>query len=276
MTFSQFILTRTFWKNLLWIILSGLALSVVILFLLKAYTRHGNNYDVPDYRGMMPDEVENHPLSSKFRFEIIDTIFSDDLVKGSIAAQDPLPGSKVKQNRRIFLTVVSDESEQVAMPNLLNITLRLAVARLETYGLKVGQTVYVPSSDQDAVLKQSYRGREVSEGTMIPKGAIIDLDVGQGYGYEFVKVPVLIGLTHYEVINILHQTGLNIGMENFETSTDTNAVRVYQQVPSPSRNARTPLGSSVDVWYKLGTIEEFETLKSRFINDTLGTEESFD
>jgi eukaryotic-like serine/threonine-protein kinase len=277
MTFLDFIFTRAFWKNLLWIIAAGLVLGFIALLVLKAYTRHGTTYEMPDFQGMMPEEIENHPLSAKFRFEVIDTIFSDDLVRGSIAAQDPAPGSTVKRNRKVFLTLVSDQAEQISMPNLQNLTLRMAVARLETYGLRVGQRVYVPSDEQDAVLGQLYRGRPIEPGTEIPRGSVIDLQVGQGLGYENITIPLLIGMTRSEAVSTLMATGLNLGMENFDSSRDTNFVRIYRQSPGPGGGMRIAAGSPVDVWYKIGTIEEFEALKYQYTNDSLGSsDESFD
>ena len=277
MTFADFVFTRAFWKNLFWIIIIGVVLVVIALLILKGFTRHGNTYEMPDYRGKMPEEISNEPLSSKFRFEIIDTIFSDDLVRGSIAAQDPMPGSVVKKNRRVFLTVVSDEVEHVSMPDLRNLTARLAIARLETYGLRVGQQMYVPSDEGGAVLSQLFRGRPITPGTSIPRGSVIDLQIGQGLGYENIAVPMLIGLSRTEAVSVLLSNGLVIGSENFDNTRDTNLVRIYHQSPDPGGRVRIPAGSPVNVWYKTGTKEEFEALKFQYLNDSIGgSDESYD
>lgn len=276
MDFMKFLFSRTMLKNLVFIVLTGLLLFFGILMILKAYTNHGDEFELTDFTGLYPDELGSHPQGDRLQFEIIDTIFSDIYDRGSIASQSPSPGSRVKKGRRVFLTVVSDEPEKVNMPNVMNTTLRLATAKLESYGLLVGSKEFVPSEYKDAVLDQKYRGSHIDPGTSILKGSFIDLEIGQGLGNERTAVPVLLGLKKSDVMRIMSETALNLGTEVFDDSEDTSQVRVYRQSPSPTRALVLRRGSSIDLWYRKGTIEEFETLRRKYLRDTVMTEESYD
>ena len=64
------------------------------------------------------------------------------------------------------------------MPDLVNLSLRQAKAKLESSGLKMGELTYTPDIAKNAVLKQFARGVEIEKGTSIVKGATIDLEMG--------------------------------------------------------------------------------------------------
>ena len=46
-----------------------------------------------------------------------DSIFFKELPRGTVAKQNPKPGSKVKEYRRIYLTMNAVNPEMVTMPN---------------------------------------------------------------------------------------------------------------------------------------------------------------
>jgi len=65
----------------------------------------------------------------------------------------------------------------IAMPNLVDLSLRQATALLQSKGLFVGSVTYRPGYFQNAVLDQLYRGQHISPGDRVRKGAIINLIV---------------------------------------------------------------------------------------------------
>jgi len=111
---------------------------------------------------------------------VIDSVFDQDKPKGSVLTQDPYPGSKVKQNRTIYLTITSMVAEKTPMPELRDLTLRQALTMLESAGLRLGKLLYIRSFDEDAVQNQLFEGRPVKAGTMVEKGSMINLTVGMG------------------------------------------------------------------------------------------------
>ncbi len=264
MDFLRFLTKYIFYKHLGIIIIIALIIVIVVLKSLDFYTHHGQYISVPDFTGLSMDELEKYTKDRNFRFEVIDSVFDDTHEKGTVIAQDPLPGSKVKPNRKIYFTLVATMPEQVAMPNLKDLTLRQARAVLETYGLKIDSLEYRPDIARNAVLEQKYEGEIIEEGRLIKKGEKINLVLGQGIGFEKIHVPYLLGKKQEEVKRTLHAASLNIGTEFFLDGDDTAHARVYQQKPVHAQNSYLNLGQAVDVWYRSDEKFNFEEL----INNT--------
>jgi beta-lactam-binding protein with PASTA domain len=180
MDFFRFLGSKKFLKHLLGMIVIVSVLVWIALFVLKIYTRHGQYYIVPDYTGQKIDEVISGKEASIFNFEVIDSVFDLNSVKETVIRQDPYPDSKVKKNRKIYLTIVSSIPEKTSMPDLKFLTLRQAINTLESCGLKTGRIYYIPTFDADAVQQQSYKGKIILAGTHLDKGSSIDLTVGIG------------------------------------------------------------------------------------------------
>ena len=68
----------------------------------------------------------------------------------------------------------------VQMPDLKDLSLRQAEALLETYGLRVGAKITVPSIVKGAVIGQLYQGEEIEPGSLVRRGSYITLQIGDG------------------------------------------------------------------------------------------------
>ena len=180
MNFFRFLYSKRFLRHVLGMIVIVSVLVWVVLFALRIYTQHGKYYIVPDYTGKTIDEVMAGNESAKFDFVVIDSVFDLTKTKGTILHQDPYPDSKVKENRKIYLTIVSFIPEKTSMPDLKFLTLRQAINTLESCGLKTGKISYIPAFDADAVQQQRYDGKVIVAGTHLDKGSVIDLTVGMG------------------------------------------------------------------------------------------------
>jgi len=179
MKLIQFLKSKTFLKHIALSVVVTIVIAVIILKFLDIYTHHGEFKTVPDLTGKTFSEVSESDLTDNFIFIITDSIHDASKPRGSIIAQDPYPGTKVKRNRKVYLTVVAVLPEQVAMPNLIDLSQRQAVAMLETYGLKTAPFEYRLSEYKNAVLDQKYRGSNIEPGMMINKGALITLVLGK-------------------------------------------------------------------------------------------------
>ena len=260
--------SRIFLKHLFFACIVLLILGFFLMKFLNIYTLHGKTLTVPDYTGLSMDELTTYNQNRNFRFEVIDSIYDNSHEKGTIIAQDPLPESKVKPNRKIYLTLVATQPEQVSMPDLVDLTLRQARAVLETYNLSIDSLTYVPDIAKNAVLDQIFQGQKILPGTMIKKGSKIDLVLGQGLGDEKISVPFLIGKKQEQAIKALHEVALNVGVEIFEDGDDTAHARVYMQKPSPAKNNFLSLGQSVDLWYRSDFKFDFKEYIQNYIPDT--------
>jgi eukaryotic-like serine/threonine-protein kinase len=244
---------------------AGIALLWFSLKMLDVYTMHGKTITVPELEGMTPDEAQRVLKRANLRLVLNDSIFDTNREKGTIASQNPEPGTEVKKNRTIYLTMVALLPEMIPMPDLTDLSLRQALALLETYGLKVGRLEHVPNIARNAVLQQKYNNGTIEPGTLIEKGTSIDLVLGTGVADSNVPVPLLIGKTRAEATNLLNLASLNVGQEVFLDEDEEN-VRVFRQSPNVLNSREyLPLGSTVDLYYR--SVEEFDF--EEYLNETL-------
>ncbi|MCX6241823.1 MAG: PASTA domain-containing protein [Bacteroidetes bacterium] len=180
MEFVRFVFSKKFLKHFL----ISLGITAVLLWItfysLSWYTKHSDYIVVPDFRGQLIANVMLGDKFTDFKFAINDSIFDPDKPKGAILSQDPFPGSRVKHNRMVYLTIVSIIPEKTSMPDLKDLTLRQAQSMLESSGLKPGKLIFIKSFDEDAVQNQLFRNNVIPPGTIIDKGSVIDLQVGMG------------------------------------------------------------------------------------------------
>jgi beta-lactam-binding protein with PASTA domain len=260
-------MSRTFFKNLGLAILVTGVLVFITFRLLKLYTLHGEVITLPNYIGLNLADLKYDPSHNDLVFIVVDSVFDDTKEKGSIVMQDPLPESKVKKGRKIYLTVVAMLPEMVSMPNLRELSLRQAVSLLQTYGLKAGNLQFVSSQFENAVLDQKYNGMTIEPNTMIEKGSTIELLVGkQG---SKVPVPCLMGLNEAEALTAIKQASLNVGNLHFLDEQDQMHSRIYQQMPSCTTNILLEMGTPVEIWFRSDRYFNFDELIKLFRKDTL-------
>ncbi|MCO6500800.1 MAG: PASTA domain-containing protein [Vicingus serpentipes] len=254
----KFLFTKVFIINLL---LSFCFAGVVIWGIFKfldSYTHHGETISVPTLEGLTIEEVKASLEEKKLRYEILDSIYVADAEKGVVLEQNPKADDLVKENRTIYITVTKMVPPKIAMPDVVDMSLRLAVAKLESYGLKVGNPKYIPSECVSCVLEQEFNGKTIKPNTPIGKGTLITLVVGSGTSNEKVLVPYLINLTLDEAKQQLLGSSLNPGFSNYEnckcvTKEDTLKARIYRQDPVRSKNIAVNMGSVVDLYFTCDT-----------------------
>lgn len=260
MTFRQFITSKLFLKQLLLALAAAIVVLWVSLKLLDTYTLHGRTITVPDLEGFHEQDIKPILEKMNLTYSVNDSIFDDSRPKGSVAAQNPLPGTQVKKNRTIYLTMVAYLPEMIPMPNLNDLSLRQAVTVLGIYGLKVGYITNRPDIAKNAVLQQVYKNGVIEPGVMVEKGTAIDLVVGEGLGQNRVQVPILVGRMRDEAIISLHAANLNVGNEIYlDEVYDPENLRVYRQSPDAlAKDHFLQAGSTVDIYYRADDLFDFE------------------
>ena len=147
---------------------------------LGMYTRHNQFVEVPNLKGVDIQEAAMKISEAGLRFEITDSVYSEEIKKGTITEQDPRPGDKVKPNRIIYVVLNGLDKPKVKMPMLVDQSLTLAKAILKSNGLVLGNVVFQPNDiGNNLVLAQSMNGHEIPAGKMIVKGSVVDLVVAK-------------------------------------------------------------------------------------------------
>jgi eukaryotic-like serine/threonine-protein kinase len=251
----KYLLSKEFWKQ----IRLALAIFFTIIFLttifLKIYTRHNSSRPVPDFKGLTDIESKELADDNNLRVQIIDSVFNQDQKPGTVVEQEPKAGSLVKKYRRIFLVMNAVNPEKIAMPNIVGVSLRQAVAILELNGLYIGHFKYVPDIATNNVLKQIYKKREIRSGAQINKGSNIDLVLGKAGDISLTKIPELKGQSLKAARKTLALASLNVGTIRFDhtifKSADSLKAVVVKQEPEFSESATLNSGSSVKLWLSM-------------------------
>lgn len=240
------------------------AISVILLLCffylyLPATTNHNETVTVPDLEGIHINNIDEFLTKRNLKYDVMaDSGFTSEYEPHAILKQYPLPGSKVKENRKIFLTLNAVNPPQVKMPNLVDGSVKNAQLVLESYDLERGEIQYVPDLAQNAVLQQKYGGKKIEPGTFIPKGSKIDLVVGDGLGNTILEVPDLTGMELEDAEFTIVGSGLKVESVLFrnqalserdpknEVQQAEKRLVIVKQNPGPGRKVR--IGEEMDVW----------------------------
>lgn len=235
--------------NLLAAILLVCGIGFYVLSQLDAYTRHGYSIAVPDFSGFTPQEATEVATHDNLRILVIDSIYDRNAQPGTVVEQYPAAASRVKENRLIHLIINARTPEKVAFPNLQNAAYRHTLQTLQARGFKIGRIEYAPSEFKNLVLGLRHREENIQTGDMLPKGAVIDIVLGEGSGNNFVYVPSLLGKKLSEAIELLRASYLNIGEIGSDGSVGNGNEKysaiVYEQFPAHPANLQA--GSSIDL-----------------------------
>jgi len=215
-------------------------------FYLPVKTNHGESITVPDLYGVHMEELNEYLVDRNLRYEITaDSGFSTELPALTVLTQTPGAGQKVKENRKIYLSINAENPPNVKMPRLVDGSLKNAQMVLESYGLVLGEIIYEPHEFQNAVLEQLHKGEAIEQGEDIAKGSSIDLVIGNGLGSAF-PMPQLTEMKQDEAEFIIKGSGLRLGTVHTQVVEDEAAGYVIKQYPESGESVRT--GSRIDIW----------------------------
>ncbi|MBE0393505.1 MULTISPECIES: PASTA domain-containing protein [unclassified Flavobacterium] len=181
MSLRNYLISRVF---LLQVFLAALIIAVLgYLFMhwLTFTTNHGNVIVVPNLSKLTEEQVEDKLDGLDLTYVLLDSLdYRSDYPKSSVVQQDPLPGAKVKEGRKIYIKINASGFSSVKVPNLIEKTYREAVPTLKALGLEEGTITYIPNLAKDMVLDMRYRGRSIKPGDRVLKSSKIDLVLGDG------------------------------------------------------------------------------------------------
>ncbi len=226
-------------------VITGLFVIIFFFVYLPAHTNHGETITVPDIIGVSMEELDEFLLERNLRYEINDSAYSLDYPPMTVLQQFPKPGAKVKENRKIYISINRLEAPKISMPDLTTGSLKNAEAVLESYELKRGKVLWKPDLAFNRVLEQHYQGDIIEPGTKIPKGAVIDLVVGDGFGKRNFPIDSYVGMPLDEAKVAVNGQGLKLGIISGGNKDSISWV-ITRQIPEPGENVR--IGQTVDFW----------------------------
>ncbi|KXX71967.1 PASTA domain-containing protein [Flammeovirga sp. SJP92] len=248
--------------NVVLMVVAAFVVAIMFFYLyLPASTKHGQTVTVPDIDSLSIEDATKRLESAGLRYEIFDSSavnYNPDLPYLTVLSQTPVSGEKVKDNRKIYLTVNPSKPAAIKLPDLIDGSLKNAVVRIKNLGLKIGSIERKPDKFVNNVIGVSYKGRSISKeelirGFKVLKGTEVDLVVGDGMGNPLTKVPNLIGMTEGDAEFTLYGLGLGVGRVQY-VQHDTIPGVVVRQSPHSKVNEETGrypkirLGRTIDLW----------------------------
>ena len=248
-----------------------LLVCIVFYLWLPVSTNHGETITVPDVEGLTYDQLDEFLGKRNLRYEVTkDSSYSPNHPPLTILRQVPLPNSKVKENRKIYVTLNTERPPLVKFPDLIDKSLKAAQMILKSYDLLLGEVSYIPDPVAFGTIHEArINGRVILEGESVAKGSSIDLVAGDGYGNTIFQSPSLVGLDLEEASAAIIGSGLKMGEVRYVTQskalikpTDSTKAVTYLEVSpgaiqkqSPTQGIRVKIGDPIDLWvYKPDSI----------------------
>ena len=163
----------------------GMILVVVLFFFgalafIDFYTLHGEEVEVPKITGVSEQIAYSKLKALGLKAEVRDTGYVHKAAPFEVLEQSIKPGTKIKPGRTIYLTINSNGSKRIDLPDLAdNCSRREAEDKLKTLGFKLGATEFI-IGDPDWVYEVKVNGKTVKAGTRISVDLPITLVVGKG------------------------------------------------------------------------------------------------
>jgi len=182
MSLVKFLTGKTFLKQILLAVVAVFVLCFVLLKWLNVSTNHGDFETVPDLKGKSINVAQVELQDNNLVMKIQDSAnYNPDYPKYSVIEQEPLAGTKVKEDRKIYITLNPSGYRKMNIPEgLIDKTFRQVKPTLEALDFKIGKITYVDNIGKDMVLKLSHKGKTLKAGDKLAKTSIIDLQLGNG------------------------------------------------------------------------------------------------
>lgn len=116
--FLKFLVSKAFLKQLAYIIIFLFVVLFLVLAWLRLYTNHGQQLELPNYVNQKYTEAKKDAQTKTFDIIIRDSIHKVGKEGGLIIDQNPLPGSKVKEKRKIYVNVTKYSPDRIKVSDL--------------------------------------------------------------------------------------------------------------------------------------------------------------
>ncbi len=220
------------------------------------YVNQGGIVEVPSLVGIPVEQAEHILDSLHLVARKSETRLDKEHPAGTVIGQNPLAGEKVKQGRRVYVSVSGGEL-QVAVPSIKGRTMRDARFALEREGLRMGAVQYQPSDEfpQNTIIDQ-----EPGPGTKLKQDAFVSVTVSQGSISQKVSVPDLTGKPFRDASTILIGAGLKLGNITYLHSPELLPNTVIEQYPRAGE--MVPSGQAIDLFVVQGGETKKEILEN--------------
>jgi serine/threonine-protein kinase len=214
------------WLWLLAVLVAGLGLAAVLLL------PGTQKVSVPTVVGADQANAEAKLRQDGFRVNTVPK--TAEQPAGQVIGQDPTGGTKVKKGSTVTLTV-SAGPQQVAVPQVVGLTVSSARGRLQKAGLEASER----EENSDSVAAGRVISVSPPEGQKVDKGSSVTLVVSSGKPQ--VQVPAVVGKSFDEAQSTLQAAGFKVTRTDKESDKDPGTVLSQ----NPTSGGRIDAGSTI-------------------------------
>jgi serine/threonine-protein kinase len=214
------------WLWLLAVLVAGLGLAAVLLL------PGTQKVSVPTVVGADQANAEAKLRQDGFRIDTVQK--TAEQPAGQVIGQDPTGGTKAKKGSTVTLTV-SAGPQQVAVPQVVGLTVSSARGRLSKAGLQASER----EENSDTVAQGRVISVSPNEGQKVDKGSSVTLVVSSGKPQ--VQVPAVVGKSFDEAQSTLQAAGFTVTRVDKESDKDPGTVLSQ----NPSSGGRIDAGSTI-------------------------------
>lgn len=236
------------WKVLLNLVVAiGVFVGLVWLTFrwLEYHTNHGQEIPVPNVINKSVYDAVKILEDTGLEYEVDSAEYNPKFKPFQVLKMHPLSSSRVKPGSLVRIVVNPRTWAPITVPDVINKYSGLAFQRLDQVGLKIGDTIYEPSIQKDALLRILYKGNAVNPGARLPRFSMIDVVVGSG-PMRNISIPSVIGLTVKEARVVIAKSMFEVGLVEHEDGGKDESDIIYYQDPA-SGDVRDQ-GMQIDLW----------------------------
>lgn len=252
----KFIFSKDFLKHISFIFLFFVLLIIGILWWLNIYTNHGQKLVLPDYRNVNIKEASKDALDNKFKIIVDDSTHIVGKPGGIIIDQNPKPKSKVKENRKIYVTVTKFNPDKVKVKDLpLLYGRNYDSKKRELSILKINSKIKGYKYDKGSpnyILEVFYKGKSI----ISKEGKQNNVEIEKGETLEFIlsrksggstDLPNMRCMEVEQAIFLIESRNLKLGIVRKDGQlVSEHQGYVTKQIPASIDNL--PMGTVVDLY----------------------------
>ena len=212
---------------------------------LEYHTNHGQEIPVPNVINKSVYDAVKILEDTGLEYEVDSAEYNPKYKPFQVLKMHPLSSSRVKPGSLVRIVVNPRTWAPITVPDVINKYSGLAFQRLDQVGLKIGDTIYEPSIQKDALLRVLYKGNAVNPGSRLPRFSVIDVVVGSG-PMRNISIPNVVGLSVKEARAVIARSLFEVGLVEHEDGSKDESDIIYYQDPA-SGDVRDQ-GMQIDLW----------------------------
>ncbi len=251
-----FLSSKVFLKNFVLIMgLIGICLFICFSWM-KVYTKHGKSYEVNNFIGKDLEQAKNEAKEHNFNLVLLDSTYIPGRKPNVVLEQNPLPGSMVKENRTIYLSITKMIADEIELPDLVgNYDANNYQRKLQRKGFQasIAKEVFDEMLAPNTILYVQYNGKQytdddIRKGVKVPKGENVELVVSKRSSV-MVDMPDLMCMKYSEAKFLLQTYDLNIGnIVPDATVQNEKQAFIWKQNPGYSSGKMLRKGEAVNLY----------------------------